>query len=146
MKHMKSLALLAVALIMPSAHAGKKMDIAKNIIKKTAKVSWHMAETALGVLAFIAGCKESLFHKKYQYAQDANEPDCLDHSKPLSTVGGLKKFATQRGFDDILCLSGGSIAAISLLNSGLKGLDCELKVVERCKKLYDRIKKGKKKQ
>ena len=118
MKHMKLIALLAAAMMVQPVYAGKKMDGAKRVGKKTAKGTWHVAQTVTGVLAVVT------VYMIYKEAGGSSIRETLNNEK--------------------FHLGLFSVGAITLLNSGLRGLNREFKIVERTKKIGARIMKRKK--
>ncbi len=112
MKHMKLIALLAAAMMVQGVQASSKMDSAKKVGKKVAKVTWHTAQTATGVFAVVAD---------FMMLLDAGDTFRENLKEHKWFVGAA------------------SVGAITLLNSGLKGLNHELKITERTKKLVKRI-------
>ncbi len=117
MKHMKLIALLAAAMMVQGAHASSKMDDAKKVGKSAAKVTWHAAQTATGGFAVFAD---------FMMLSEGVRPFRENLRKNKWFIGVA------------------SVAAITLLNEGLRGLNRELKLTGLAKKVRACVMKRKK--
>ena len=114
MKLVISGALLGLLFMGPFLRAGRT----RITVRKVSTVGWHLIETGLGVLALTGFYMEfSPFQKKY--------------CSSMSNLTNFRKWGGEVRMDERAPLI--LLTAISLLNSGLRGLTKDLKLVDRSK-------------
>lgn len=130
MKIVISSVLIGLLFMGPFLHAGRT----RIIVGKVSTVGWHLIETGLGLICLSGLYMEfSPLQPKYCYEPDAtNKVDYLNYSRKLTKTRGWKKWGKDVGGDERAILL--VLAAISFLNSGIRGLERDLKITDRIKK------------
>ena len=124
MKHMKLIALLAAALIVQQAHAGKKVDAAK----KTGRVVWHAGQVVVSGSLCVVGAMTWWPWQK-EFLRNNGKRDWGKWNDKVS--------------DDFIAIVVVAVGVPTTFSAGIRGLNHELKISERAKKLADRIRKRK---